>query len=226
MGSAPRQVGAAKTVVNKAYDDGLVSAETVQVFKRVKKLLKRNSNARDTVLTIEQIESLMGALPHHTKTIMATAFYTGMRRGEILSLTWDKVNLEKKVIRLEAGDTKDREPRTIPISKELFPILAAIPRALHDNHVFLYKGKPVRDIRTGLIVACKTAGIPYGRFTKNGLPRTVSSSTTSGIPLTPICERPESQNRSSWKSPATRPGRCSTGTIRSITMTDDRQSTG
>lgn len=168
MGSAPRQVGAAKTVVNKAYDDGLVSAETVQVFKRVKKLLKRNSNARDTVLTIEQIESLMGALPHHTKTIMATAFYTGMRRGEILSLTWDKVNLEKKVIRLEAGDTKDREPRTIPISKELFPILAAIPRALHDNHVFLYKGKPVRDIRTGLIVACKTAGIPYGRFTKNG----------------------------------------------------------
>lgn len=42
-----QQIGTAKTVVNKAYDDGMVSAETVHAFKRVKNLLKRNSNARD-----------------------------------------------------------------------------------------------------------------------------------------------------------------------------------
>jgi integrase len=163
-----QQIGAAKTVVNKAFDNDLVSGETVKVFKRVKKLLKRNSNARDKVLTLDQVESLMAALPRHTKAILATGFYTGMRRGEILSLTWDKVSLEKRVIRLEAADTKDNEPRVIPISKELYPILKSVPRALHDNHVFLYKGKSVRDIRTGLKEACKTAGIEYGRFIKDG----------------------------------------------------------
>src|SRR5208337_5088380 len=103
-----------------------------------------------------------------TKAILATGFYTGMRKGEILSLTWDKVSLEKRVISLEATDTKDNEPRVIPISKELYPILTGIPRALHDNHVFLYKGKPVRDIRSGLTEACEKAGIPYGRFVKDG----------------------------------------------------------
>jgi len=34
--------------------------------------------------------------------------------------------------------------------------------------VFLYKGKPISDIRTGLTDACEAAGIPYGRFTKDG----------------------------------------------------------
>ena len=163
-----QQTGAAKTVVNKAYDDRMVSAETVQAFKRVNKLLKRNSNARDKVLTLDQVESLMVALPRHTKAVLATGFYTGMRRGEILNLTWDKINLEKRVIRLEASDTKDHEPRVIPISNELYPILTSIPRALHDNHVFLYNGKPVRSIRDGLKTACDKVGIVYGRFAKDG----------------------------------------------------------
>ena len=110
----------------------------------------------------------MEALPQHTKAILATAFYTGMRMGEILSLTWDRVDLKNRVIRLEAEDTKDREPRAVPIIDELSEILRAIPRALHNHHVFLYKGKPIRDIRTGLKKACEDAHIPYGRFVKDG----------------------------------------------------------
>jgi len=85
--------------------------------------------------------------------VLSTAFYTGMRRGEILSLTWNKVDLEKRNIQLEAADTKDREPRTIPICNELLEVLKSIPRALHDNRVFLYEGKPAKSIKTGLIRA-------------------------------------------------------------------------
>ena len=84
----------------------------------------------------------MDRLPAHTRAILATGFYTGMRRGEILSLTWDKVDLKDRLIRLEASDTKDKEPRTIPICEELHEVLSGIPRAIHDNHVFLYRGNP------------------------------------------------------------------------------------
>jgi integrase len=163
-----QETGAAKAVINKAFDNDLVSGETVKVFKRVKKLLKRNANARDKILTLDQFDSLMENLPRHTKAILSTAFYTGMRRGEILSLTWDKVDMESRFIRLEAADTKDKEPRSVPICDELFEILRTVPRALHDEHVFLYKGQPINDIRTGLKEACKTVGIPYGRFVKGG----------------------------------------------------------
>ncbi len=162
------EIGAARTMVNKAFDNDMVSGETVKTFKRVKKLLKRNANARDKVLNMEEISRLIENLPHHTKSILTTAFYTGMRKGEILSLTWNKVDMEKRVIRLAAEDTKDKEARLIPICPALYEELSSIPRAIHDDHIFLYRGKPVSDIRGGLEKACEASGIPYGRFIEGG----------------------------------------------------------
>lgn len=164
-----QQIGAARGMVNSAFGNDFISGEIIKPFSKVKKLLKRNGNARDRILTLEQFNSLMEKLPKHTKAILATGFYTGMRRGEILNLTWDKVDLKTRTIQLEIEDTKDREKRTAPICGELYRILSSIPRAIHDNHVFLYKGKPIKkDIRTGLKGACKDAGIPYGRNEKDG----------------------------------------------------------
>jgi integrase len=56
----------------------------------------------------------------------------------------------------------------MPICDELYEILKNIPEAIHDNHVFLYKGKPVRSIRTSLMNACEKAKILYGRKVKGG----------------------------------------------------------
>jgi integrase len=163
-----QELAAARVVINKGFDNDLVGGDTLKAFKKVKKLLKRNSNARDMIITREQFQSLLDAAPTHTLNIMATGFYTGMRKGEILSLTWSKVDMKNRVIRLEAEDTKDRERRTIPICQELYETLRMIPKALHDDHVFQYKGKPIRDIRTGLEKACKAAGMAYGRKVKDG----------------------------------------------------------
>jgi len=155
-------------MINKAFDNDIVGGDTLRVFKKVKKLLKRNANARNKILTLDQFGKLMQKLPHHTRTILATAFYTGMRKGEILSLTWDKVDLKTRSIQLETQDTKDREPRRIPICDELYRVLKDIPRAIHDRHVFLYKGRPIKDVRTALERACMDAGITCGREDKDG----------------------------------------------------------
>ncbi len=50
----------------------------------------------------------------------------------------------------------------------LYNILKDIPKAIHDKHVFLFDGKPINDFRTALRTACRVAGIPYGRETKDG----------------------------------------------------------
>ena len=155
-------------MVTKAFYNGLVGGDTLKKFKLVKKLLKRNANARDKILTPGQLKVLMEKLPAHTKAIITMGFWTGMRPGEIINLTWDKTDLRGRLIRLEAADTKDKEPRKIPISKPLCEILKDIPRAIHDDHVFLYKGKSMKLIRRSLGTACKRAGITYGRFEKDG----------------------------------------------------------
>ncbi len=86
-----QEVGAARTMINKAFDNNLVSGDVVGVFKRVERLLKKkNSNARNKVITLEQFKAIMEGLPAHTRGIVAMGFFTGMRRREIFSLTWDK----------------------------------------------------------------------------------------------------------------------------------------
>ena len=163
-----QEVGAARSIIYKAFDDDLISFDHVKVFKKVKKLLKKNSNARKRVLSSEEFKKLMDALPLHTKAIIAMGYYTGMRKGEIVNLTWDRVKLKKRIIKLTAQDTKDREARDIPICDALYKILKAIPVDIRDKHVFLFKGKPIKDIRTALENACQIAGIPYGRSEEDG----------------------------------------------------------
>ena len=163
------EIDEARTMIKKAFDNGMVGGDTLRTFNNVDRLLKkRGANARDKILSLDQFKTLMGHLPRHAKAIVATGFYTGMRRGEILNLVWDKVDLHNRTIELEASDTKDNEPRKIPIMKGLYDILSAIPRPLHDNHVFLYRGKPLKTLGKSLKNACEKAGILYGRFVKGG----------------------------------------------------------
>jgi integrase len=174
-----QQIGAAKAVVNKAFDNRLIDGEPKRVFSGIKKLLKRSptthklANARDRILTVDEYKRLSEYLPRHVKVAFALGFYGGMRRGEILNLTWDRVNLKDRVIELEAGDTKDSEVKTVPICNELYRLLveeaSPIRDAEADNHVVLYKGKPVKDIRGAIREACKKAKIPYGRNAKKGV---------------------------------------------------------
>jgi integrase len=76
------------------------------------------------------------------------AYHTGMRRGEILGLTWDRVDLQRRMIYLEAKHPKDKEPRNVPMSAELFKMLQEMPGKVAESgktrHVFQHKGEPCK----------------------------------------------------------------------------------
>ncbi len=46
--------------------------------------------------------------------------------------------------------------------------LKNIPKSIHDSHVFLFRGKPITDIRGALQNAFEKIGLKYGRNSKNG----------------------------------------------------------
>ena len=56
-----------------------------------------------------------------TKDIFWFGMYTGMRRGEIMELNWDRVDLERRILRVEA--TKTGEPLELPITRQLADLL-------------------------------------------------------------------------------------------------------
>jgi integrase len=169
LATVDREVGEVKTMIYKAHNDGMVDDRIAMTLKRVKKLLRKNANARNNILPVDRFQKLLKHSPCHLIGILATAFYTGMRKGEILGLTWDKIDLQNCFLRLEASDTKDNEPRLIPICDELYKILTRQPKALHHDFVFTYRGNPIRtNFRRSLVTACRKAGIPYGTKVQGG----------------------------------------------------------
>jgi integrase len=110
-------------MMSMACENYKVSANTLAVFSRVKKKLKKGEDVRNRILSSGEFDNLIKKAEDHLKPIIATGYYTGMRKGEILKLTWNKVDLNERLIKLQATDTKDKQARLIPICDELYDIL-------------------------------------------------------------------------------------------------------
>ncbi len=63
--------------------------------------LFRKPERRLRWLTEEECENLINASTGHIRSIVITALNTGMRLGEILKLTWDRVDFERAIITVE-----------------------------------------------------------------------------------------------------------------------------
>lgn len=72
----------------------------------------------------------------YLKTFVYLAFYTGLRSTELLSLTVDRVNLEK--MEMTYASPKRKTFRTVPIHKELEPILKARIAELKEGQLIGY----------------------------------------------------------------------------------------
>lgn len=124
------------------------------------------NNRQDRVITHAQYQALVAALPEYAADIVTTAYYTGMRAGEIFNLTWKKARLEEVVIDLLAADTKTSEPRRVPLNGELRRLFTELRKVRHLKHdrVFTYEGRPIREIKRSFKRACREAGIEDFRF--------------------------------------------------------------
>ncbi|WP_447600251.1 tyrosine-type recombinase/integrase [Nitrospira sp. Nam80] len=76
-------------------------------------------NARDRVLAPEEWTRLYKAAPAWFKPVLLTGYHTGMRLEEILTLTWDRVDLERGRIFLPKELTKTGQERTVPLTPTL-----------------------------------------------------------------------------------------------------------
>ncbi len=123
-------------------------------------------NERDRVLTEIEWTRLYEMAAPHLQPILLLAYHLGQRLGEILELTWDRIDLQRGFIALRAIDTKTKKPRQVPVTPAVREILAELAkvRRLHINHVFLYEGKPVKSIKRAFKTAKRLAGVGDFRF--------------------------------------------------------------
>lgn len=124
------------------------------------------NNKRDRVISHGEYQALLSHLPKYAAHVVMTAYYTGMRAGEILGLTWDRVDVKEGFIELEEKDTKTSEPRRIyynGVLKDMFLERNKVRRIDH-RFVFTYRGKPIQRIYKSFKKACEDAGIENFTF--------------------------------------------------------------
>jgi hypothetical protein len=57
--------------------------------------------------------ALRSELPEYLKPVLTFGYYMGARAAEVLALKWHQVDLKARIVTLEAGTTKNDQPRTL-----------------------------------------------------------------------------------------------------------------
>ncbi len=156
-----RQLALLKHMFSLAVREGWLERNPVSLVK-----FQRENNARDRVLDPDEFAQLQKHSAPHLQAMNLCAYQTGMRLGEILGLTWDRVDFKLGFIQLRAEDTKTDEGRIIPLTPELTGLLKNLykVRYLQEDHVFLVKGRSVSSVQTAFNAACRRADIHGFRF--------------------------------------------------------------
>lgn len=149
-------------------------------------------NARKGFATPEEIERVISFLPEHAKRIVRCLYWTGWRRGEVLGLTWSRVDFAAGEIRLDGANTKTGKPRSFP-----FTALASLADLLIEQRkatsvlerergriipwVFHFNGEPIASFRTAWRTAVKKACLPW--LTPHDLRRSAARNLVrAGVP--------------------------------------------
>lgn len=113
-------------------------------------------------VTLAELEALRSKCYPKLWDIISLALETAMRRGEIAGLTWDRVDLTRRVLRLD--ETKNGEVRAVPLSSRALVILRAMREKAPDAQGFVFGLETADAITKAFNRACLAAGIEGLRF--------------------------------------------------------------
>ncbi len=111
-----REITTIKTAMKQAAVWGYISPNIFGIRKlpEVKK--------HPVFFTESEIATMLNFADPYWRAVIYLGVYAGLRRGEILNLTWGKIDFKRKVLKIATSEEwhpKDREERDIPIHPDL-----------------------------------------------------------------------------------------------------------
>ncbi len=140
-----------RVIYRRAVEDGDLSVNPCANLR-----LPAVRGRRERIASPEEAQRLLAALPERDRPAWATALYAGLRRGELMALLWEDVDLAAGVIRVERSyDDKGRveiEPKS-RAGRRTVPIVGALRDVLVDHKA--------RHDRDGGLVFGSSAETPF-----------------------------------------------------------------
>jgi integrase len=114
-------------------------------------------------LELPKFEELLAQFPPNLKSYITFLYFCGGRSGEVELIEWSQVDLERKLIRIEDDQTKDKEAREIPLPQRLVLMLERIEpkqgRVFDTTNIRKEWTKACAALGLGRIIAVE--GRPY-----------------------------------------------------------------
>lgn len=131
--------------------------------------MPRKPEARQRYLEVDELGRLLDACRRsrnpYLAAIVTVAVNTGMRKGEILGLTWERVDLSTS--RITLYQTKSGKPRGVPMNRAVYDALVALQPTAAGRAGLMFARSTDRawgQIRTAFSTALDRAGIKAFRF--------------------------------------------------------------
>jgi integrase len=178
-----RELAALKSMLNRGRKETPPRVMQVPYIP----MLEEN-NVRKGFFEYGDFLALRNALPCYLKGFATFAYKSGWRKSEITNLTWAQVDLEQSIVRLEVGDTKNKEGRQVYLDEELKEVFTSQWKARKEGkrlspYVFPNKDGTgrIQNFRKSWDKACRDAKIAKRLF--HDFRRTaVRDMVRSGIP--------------------------------------------
>ncbi len=179
---APASVNRHLATLKKAFNLAVREWEWCQRNPVLSVSMEREHNGRVRWLTVEEEHRLLAACRPWLRDIVQFALGTGMRMGEILSLSWRGVDLTRRTVML--FHSKNGERRTIPLNQTMLSLIRAKKEEAHlikqptgnlvklnaeSPYDLVFKSKTETPIESGHLrrsfrLALKKAGIEEFHF--------------------------------------------------------------
>jgi len=146
-GKTPRSLQYVFATIRQAWNmagrDGLVSGDSPTKSVKVPKV----DNKRVRFLSYEEAETLLKALQtkdHLTHDLALLSLHTGLRMGEMASLKWSHIDLDRGIIRVM--DPKSAEGRVAFMTERVKTMFEAMKRREPEDYIFTRReGERLKD---------------------------------------------------------------------------------
>jgi integrase len=153
-----RELGIVRRGLQLGYEADPPLVQRIPIIHRLEE-----DNVRQGFLEPDQYEKLLGELPANLKALFVCGYHTGARKNELRQIQWPQVDFEAGLIRLSAGQTKNKRARTLPIYGDMRRWLEHQRKTCPAGCLWVFHGAhgcPVDNHLNGWAEACKRAGVP------------------------------------------------------------------
>ncbi len=143
------------------------------VSKHKKNLKIKVKNAREQWFSVDEFQIIKETLQKRsptTCTLAMLSFHTGGRLGEVVQLTWNDIDFEKRFVHFRPVTTKNEKGRYVPLNKEILSHLQIIYDENNPENDSLIttdtNGNRVKDLSNTFIKVLEDTALRYKKGEK------------------------------------------------------------